>query len=69
MSSAECHYFHTGKCKRGSECNFKHTEPALGYCPRKTCKMCSEGKGKRKVREVREEDFPEMTSKPEEKKV
>lgn len=36
----ECHYFHTGVCRRGDTCNFQHTEPKLGKCPNARCKLC-----------------------------
>jgi len=36
----ECHFFHTSNCRKGDKCNFAHTEPKLGYCPKKRCPLC-----------------------------
>jgi hypothetical protein len=45
----ECHFFHTSRCKNGSTCDFKHTEPKLGYCPKEKCRLCGTDKIKKVV--------------------
>lgn len=42
IANLECHFFHIGKCKKGAACNWRHTEPKLGYCPKEECQLCQD---------------------------